>query len=105
MNNLDVTDNTAAPAPALTLGSRPNPFNPATTINYSVPQPGHVRLSVYNIRGQRVATLVNDHLTAGEHSVQWRGVDDSGRPVAGGVYLCRLSVGKQKETRKLLLLK
>jgi len=83
----------------------PNPFNPETTIFYSVRSAGRVELNVYNIRGQMVRTLVNEPLSAGSHEVVWNGRDDTGRACATGVYFCRVQSPKQTQTHKMLLLK
>ena len=83
----------------------PNPFNPATTIRYRLPEAGGVSLEVYNLVGQRAAILVDEHQPAGSHTLIWDGRDDSGRPVASGVYVYRLRAGDAVETRKLVLLK
>ncbi|MCC7262649.1 MAG: T9SS type A sorting domain-containing protein [Candidatus Latescibacteria bacterium] len=83
----------------------PNPFNPSTTIRFSLPQAGEVELSVYNLMGQRVATLVYGVQEAGAHLLQWDGWDEQGRELASGVYFYRLQVGGRVETRKLLLLR
>lgn len=93
--------------PATSLPSRfslsqnyPNPFNPTTEISYSVPVAGHVRLDVFNVAGQRVATLVDADQATGVHTVQW----DAGQ-FASGLYLYRMSAGEFVETKKMLLLK
>ncbi len=83
----------------------PNPFNPETTISYSLATPGNVELSVYNIRGQKVKTLLNRRCNAGENNVTWNGTDESGKNVSGGVYLYRLQTQGQALTRKMILLK
>jgi|GEM_PF-6520324 len=84
----------------------PNPFNPTTTINFSIPQDSHVELCVYNIRGQRVKKLADDEFPAGNHNIEWSGKDEHGRQVASGVYLYRLMVnGKKVGIKKMLLLK
>ena len=93
------------PVPALALANYPNPFNPWTRITYSLPEASHVRLSVYNIRGQRVTTLVDEHLAAGNHSTVWDGRDERMSIVAGGVYLLRLQAGDRTEVRKVLMVK
>jgi hypothetical protein len=90
------------------LSNHPNPFNPYTTIEFSVVvglAPTHVLLEVFNIRGQRVRTLISEYMPSGNHSVVWDGRDDSGRPVGSGVYLYRLQAGEISETRRMLLLK
>jgi uncharacterized repeat protein (TIGR02543 family) len=78
----------------------PNPFNPTTEIRYQMPEVGHVTLTVYNVLGGEVATLVDREKPAGTHSVSW---DASG--MASGVYLYRLHTGRFSETRKMLLLR
>ncbi|MCC7262050.1 MAG: carboxypeptidase regulatory-like domain-containing protein [Candidatus Latescibacteria bacterium] len=83
----------------------PNPFNPTTTIRFSLPQAGEAELAIYNLLGQRVATLVRGVQEAGSHVLQWNGRDDQGRELASGVYFYRLQAGAQVETRKLLLLR
>ncbi len=70
----------------------PNPFNPTTEIKYDLPQPGEVTLTIFNIVGQRVRTLVDGPKTAGYHSVRWDGKDDFGNEVASGVYVYRIRV-------------
>ncbi|MDE2808577.1 MAG: S8 family serine peptidase [Gemmatimonadota bacterium] len=83
----------------------PNPFNPQTAIRFDWPQAGRVKLSVYNLSGQLVKTLVNEVYPAGSYSLQWDGTDRWGKAVASGLYLYRLERGRQVETRKLLLLR
>ncbi|MCC7263360.1 MAG: T9SS type A sorting domain-containing protein [Candidatus Latescibacteria bacterium] len=83
----------------------PNPFNPTTTIRFSLPQPGEAELCVYNLLGQRVATLVQGLQEAGPQVLQWNGRDEAGRELASGVYLYRLRAGGQVQTRRLLLLR
>ena len=84
----------------------PNPFNPSTAIQYRVPSPGgRVRLSVYDLSGRRVRTLVDTYRSGGEHLAVWRGLDDHGREVSSGVYFYRLEVGDTKLERKMVMLK
>ena len=85
-----------APLPArLRLGQNfPNPFNPSTIIPYQLPAATRVRLEVFNILGQRVATLVDGERPAGFHTATWNGTDASGRGVGSGVYLYRLLGGR-----------
>ncbi|UCG63244.1 MAG: T9SS type A sorting domain-containing protein [Candidatus Zixiibacteriota bacterium] len=80
--------------------NHPNPFNPATIIWFSLPEPAQVNLNVYNIRGQKVATLASGQYSAGIHHVEW---DASAQ--TSGVYLYRLSAGDYSETRKMILIK
>ena len=83
----------------------PNPFNPNTTIRFRMPDDAHVQLSVYNILGQRVRTLVNEFYTAGEHEVEWDGFFDDGSAAESGIYFYRISTATFTDVRKMTLLK
>lgn len=83
----------------------PNPFNPQTEIRFSLPQHSHVNLSVYNTAGQRVVTLIDASMPAGEHVARWCGVGDDGRNVATGVYFYRLLAEDFSDSKKMVLLK
>jgi len=96
----DPADNLDTPGEFMLSQNYPNPFNPATTIEFSLPQPGMVTLTVYNMLGQRVATLVSGELQAGRHSHHW---DATG--LASGVYLYRLTAGEYTRTRAMVLVK
>lgn len=87
------------------LQNYPNPFNPETTIAYALPVPGVVRFFVFNILGQRVATLFDGFQSAGNYLARWNGLDDDNRPVPSGVYVYRLETTSFVETRKMILLK
>ncbi|MCK4408946.1 MAG: T9SS type A sorting domain-containing protein, partial [Candidatus Eisenbacteria sp.] len=87
---------------------RPNPFNPRTTVEYTVATPGHVTLRVYDLAGRAVRTLVDGDVEVGEHRVVWDGTTDAGQRAASGVYFVRLESfdGSKTEeaTQKLVLL-
>lgn len=83
----------------------PNPFNDQTSIRYDLPITSVVRLSVYNLVGQPVRTLVAGEIGAGTNQVVWDGRDDRGQPAATGVYMYRLTTGQQKVIRRMLLLR
>lgn len=87
------------------LGNRPNPFNPTTVIRYAVPQAGRVKLTVHDLRGRLVRTLVDADLTAAVHEVTWRGDDAGGRAAASGTYLLRLVGPGGGAAGKLMLLR
>ncbi len=89
----------------LSLTNYPNPFNPATTLRYTVPASGHVDVAVYAADGRKVKTLVSRSHNTGAFSVRWDGRDESGRPVASGVYFARIVHPQGVHARKLLLLK
>ena len=83
----------------------PNPFNPLTQIDFYLPQPSQVEISVFNLLGQQVINLMSSPVQAGLHSVEWDGTDCAGRRVASGVYFYRLTTPTLSETRKMILLK
>jgi hypothetical protein len=83
----------------------PNPFNPHTTIRYQLPSAGEVELAVYNLAAQKVTTLALGLRDAGSYAIRWDGRDASGKELASGVYLYRLTAAGRTETRKLLLLR
>ena len=93
------------PQPEIYFTNYPNPFNPSTTISYQLPEESKVELTIYNIKGQKVKTLISDQLPAGKHSVVWDGVDESGKAVASGVYFYKMKVGNYDSTKKMILLK
>ena len=84
----------------------PNPFNPETTLKYDLPEAGDVKLEVYNMLGQVVSTLVNEHQAAGRYAIQWDATNDNGQSMSSGVYFYRVQVGDQfADIKKMLLLK
>jgi hypothetical protein len=87
------------------LGNYPNPFNPSTTIGYGLSEDSWVSIRIHNTLGEEVATLVNEHQSAGFKTVVWNGTDNLGRKVSSGIYLYRMISAGQVETRKLMLLK
>jgi|GEM_PF-3397139 len=82
----------------------PNPFNPETVIEYQLPRASEVEISIFNLQGQKVATLVREHRSAGSHKIIWNGMDKSGRPVASGIYLYQLKTDNFMASKKMLLL-
>jgi hypothetical protein len=83
----------------------PNPFNPTTTIHYSLAKPSFVRLIVYNLLGQRIRILRNKFQTAGEYSVVWDALDDRNMPVSSGVYFYCIEINNQPMRKKMVLTK
>jgi len=101
---------TATDTPDIPLAFRldaavPNPFNPSTTIRFSLPVDTEVSLVVYDLSGHRVTELITKDMPQGNHEVEWRGRDDQGEAVASGVYFYRLDTEGFTETRKMTLLK
>ena len=90
----------------LIISNYPNPFNPETTIKFSIPEKSKIELTIYNIKGQKIKTLIHNEFAKGSHSIVWNGDDESGKHVSSGVYLYKLNVNNKTEAvRKCLLLK
>ena len=98
-------DNSKYSIVAIQLRNYPNPFNPETIISFSIPNENHVELIVYNIKGQKIKTLVNEFKPAGKHSVIWNGTDDSVKPVSSGIYFYKLKAGDFQKVKKMILIK
>jgi len=86
-------------------GNYPNPFNASTNIGFSIKQPGHVLLEVYDILGKRVAVLFDSYVSSGTYNVVWNGVSDNNRPLSSGVYFYRLTSEGISLTKKMSLVK
>lgn len=98
-------ENELNPAITLAASNYPNPFNPTTTISYSVPEAGMTSVKVFNLKGQTVSTLLNSEMTSGNHSVVWNGTDLNGKTVSSGLYFVRVENNGKAVTRKMLLSK
>ena len=83
----------------------PNPFNPVTSINFTLPKKGLVNITIYNMEGRIVKTLVNSSQTAGYKSIQWNATNDRNEQVSAGLYLYTIEVGEFRQTKKMVLLK
>lgn len=83
----------------------PNPFNPTTDISFYLPSDSYVTLEVYNIMGQRISSLVSDYRQAGNHTVTWNGMNDSGSRVSSGVYFYRIQAGDYRDCKKMMMIK
>ena len=106
----DITTDSRAPGSGVPAATRllpawPNPFNPATRIPFELAAGGRIELKLFDVSGRPVRTLFEGRSEAGTHSVPWDGRDDSGRPVASGVYFCRLRAGIYTATSRLVLLR
>jgi len=102
------TTGVAAPGTALHFAlapNQPNPFNPRTTIRFTLPEAGRVDLAIFDLKGRRVQELYAGILPAGEHGLTWDGTDARGHAVASGVYLCKLRTGDGELTRRMALMK
>lgn len=99
------TGNGTIPAVTMLRGNYPNPFNPETTIGFGLKESGIVQLDVFNLKGQKVKTLVQDYLDPGFHEVVWDGTDSRGNAVGSGVYFYRMQTRDYDGISKMLLLK
>ena len=82
----------------------PEPFNPVTSIRFDLPQNCHVALRIYNERGALVATLLDEEREMGMYTVQWRGLNEQGRPVSSGAYLYKIEAGEFSDAKKMILI-
>ncbi len=100
------SDNNSINDVTFALSNFPNPFNPTTTIAFSIQNDSNVEISVFNIKGQKIKTLVNSSFTKGSHSIIWNGDNNLGKPVSSGVYMYKLVVdGDTEAVKKCILLK
>ena len=87
------------------LGNYPNPFNPETTISFSIPETTNLTLRIYNIRGEFVNELVNGRMASGTHNVRWLGTNQNGQQVGSGVYIYALETPENKSSGKMILMR
>jgi flagellar hook assembly protein FlgD len=92
-------------APVVLIGNYPNPFNPSTTIYFSLPVAGEIALAVYNTKGQFVCRLVDGCLNAGEHEVIWNGEDENKQVVASGIYFFQLKREGETVIKRMVMIK
>ena len=90
---------------SLELRNYPNPFNPITTITFSLPEDELVNITIYNMVGRKINTLLRSKQTAGFKSIQWNATNNQGQPVSAGVYLMSIQAGQFSQTKKMVLLK
>jgi hypothetical protein len=83
----------------------PNPFNPVTTLRYDLPENGLVNITIYDMLGRQVKTLINQIQDVGYRSVIWDATNDYGKPVSAGIYLYQIQAGEYISTKKMVLLK
>ena len=94
------------PAPfGIGLRAAPNPFNPTTRLSFMLAGDGPVEIALFDLRGQRVCTLFDGERAAGPQAVTWDGRDAAGRPLASGVYVCRLTAGREQRVQRLALVR
>ena len=83
----------------------PNPFNPSTQIRYALPEQSRVTITIYNMLGGKVRTLVNDFQDAGYRNILWNATNDHGSPVSAGMYIYTIQAGNFYQAKKMILLK
>ena len=107
----DITPNTFVEKSLLTpsrkdlMNNYPNPFNPITSITYDVSEKSRVRITIFDLQGREVRTILNEQRSPGRYTQFWDGTDRKGHEVTGGVYFLRIQAGDLTETRKMTLVK
>ena len=106
-NDLTAIENDLNSTSTFTLiGNYPNPFNPETTISFSITDnTKNTELTIYNLKGQKVKTLINEKLPAGNHQVVWDGKGENGKSVSSGIYFYKMNTNKYTSTKKMILMK
>ncbi len=103
---VETSDTEVSKTSILTLQQNyPNPFNPSTKISFDLKSPGHVEASIYNIKGQKVCTLLKNTMPQGKHTLLWEGRNDRKQKVSSGIYFCKVKSGNQSKYIKMVLLK
>jgi len=101
-------DNAGSEVPSVISGlysNYPNPFNPTTNIKFGLKNDSHVNISIYNVRGQKVKTLIDNEMESGIHQEIWNGTDDKGSTVSSGIYFYKFKADSRTETKKMILMK
>jgi hypothetical protein len=102
---IDVKDSDIIPQDFVCHQNYPNPFNPETNIRFQIPNNSTVKLLIYNVLGEKVRTLVNEYMGAGNHNITWNSRDENGQHVPSGTYIYRIQAADWTDTRKMILLK
>tara|TARA_B100001057_G_scaffold204765_1_gene205447 strand:- start:1063 stop:2475 length:1413 start_codon:yes stop_codon:yes gene_type:complete len=104
--NLNITENIYPKISNIKLHQNyPNPFNPTTSLRYDLSNDGFVNITIYDMMGRIVKTIVNGSQTAGYKSIKWNANNNNNEPVSAGIYLCTISAGELRQTKKMILLK
>ena len=104
LDNLE-TNPVIIPLEFILYPNYPNPFNPVTTLRYDLPEDALVNISIYDMMGRQISTLVSSQQSAGFKSVRWNAINDKGAPVSAGLYLYTIRAGEFRQTKKMVLLK
>jgi len=105
MTTVLANDNTTTTPVKAQINNYPNPFNPSTTIAFTLAKEEHVSLDIYNIKGQKVKTFFNEKMTQGSHQVIWNGKDNNNKDVTSGIYFAKIKSQSTNATHKMLLIK
>ena len=103
-NQVSIYDETI-PITYYLYNAYPNPFNPVTSLRYDLPEDGFVNITIYDMMGRIVRSLVNSKQAAGYHSIKWNATNNKNEPVSAGLYLYMIQAGEFRKTRKMVLLK
>ena len=104
-DDVSLADVTVMPEKFTLHQNYPNPFNPVTTLRYDLPENGNVNITIYDMLGRQVKTLINQNQDAGYRSVVWNATNNYGEPVSAGIYLYQIQAGEYMQTKKMVLLK
>ena len=104
-DDVSLADVTVMPEKFTIHQNYPNPFNPVTTLRYELPEQTHVNITIYDMLGRKVKTLINQTQDAGYRSVIWDSTNNYGKPISAGIYLYQIQAGEYMQTKKMVLLK
>lgn len=106
VNNNTSTQNSLVASTSQLIGNYPNPFNPTTTIDFVIAENSdRVQLQIYNVKGQKVKTLLNSKMQPGNYSINWNGKDEADKQVTSGIYFYKLKTSNSEQTKKMIMLK
>ena len=105
LEELNTKSNKASPERFTLHQNYPNPFNPVTNLDYDLPEDAMVNITVFDMMGKVVRTLVNDQQSAGYKTLQWNATSNSGQPISSGLYIYTIQAGEFSKTRKMILIK
>lgn len=105
VNVMDEIDDSSTINSIELLGNYPNPFNPKTFISFNLIKSSHVTLEIFNLKGQKINTLVDETLAKGKHKIEWTGKDEAGDSMSSGMYFYKMKNGRYTSTKKLILIK
>ena len=105
LEELNIKNNKALPERFTLHQNYPNPFNPVTNLDYDLPEDAMVNITIFDMMGKVVRTLVNDQQSAGYKTLQWNATSNSGQPISSGLYIYTIQAGEFSKTRKMILLK